>query len=340
MALQANLPSSGQLDGDAYVVATVPPDRTNVLFVWDTETTTWVDAGSISGPAGPTGPAGAAGVTGPAGAIGPAGATGPAGAQGIQGPVGAAGPAGAAGSRGTGWFVGTGAPPPDIPGQIDGDMYLDTATGNVYKLTVLSGYPIGSLPSIGAAFEGGIYGGLISQSANGVATHALIIAPKSTGMSSKATKTSNTASSGSASMFDGYANSEASKDATHPANQWARALTIGGYTDWYVPALYELEILYRSFKPNSDEGNNDAYGTNPHAVPPTTNYTLSVPGLTAFTPFVLGGAEAFFDGQMNTSTQNSATQVILQDWFYGNWEGNSKTFAQQTRAIRKVAVIP
>ncbi|WP_186437644.1 hypothetical protein [Synechococcus sp. Ace-Pa] len=330
------LPTANRQQGDAYIVQ----DEGDTLYVWDAALVTWINAGAIQGPAGPAGAAGPAGPTGPAGVgvVGPAGA---AGQQGIQGVPGVPGAAGSAGSRGTGWFVGTGPPLAQIAGSIPGDLYLDTFTGEVYQLGAApSGVPVGDLPSIGSSYQGGYYGGLISQSANGVATHALIIAPKAAGMSSQQTKTSNTASSGADSSFDGFANSEAANNASHPANQWARGLTIAGFSDWYVPALYELEILYRRFKPTSDEGNNDQFGTNAYAVPPSTNYTISSPDRTAFIPFELGGAEAFFDGQMNTSTQSSATEVILQDWYYGNWFANSKTFAQQTRAIRKIAVIP
>ncbi|WP_143593584.1 collagen-like protein [Synechococcus sp. 1G10] len=342
VATQAQLPSSGQLDGDAYVVATVPPDRTNVLFVWDTETTQWVDAGSISGPAGPAGPAGSAGPTGPAGGTGPAGATGATGPQGIQGPIGPTGVAGPAGTRGTGWFVGSGPPPTNIPGSIVGDMYLDQATGDVYLLgSGPTGIPVGNLPAIGAAFQGGFYGGLISQSANGVATHALVIAPKATGHVLRACKTTNTATAGTSSTFDGYANSEAAKDAAHPANQWARALSIGGYSDWYIPAQFELEILFRRFKPDNSEGNTPGFGANAYAVPPTTaNYSGSVPPATAVTAFQAGNAEAFEAINYGSSTQDGATTHVIQDWFYGPPEPNSKTFQQQVRAIRKVAVLP
>jgi hypothetical protein len=46
---------------------------------------------------------------------------------------------------------------------------------------------------IGDAYEGGYYAGEISTSGNGVATHRLVVAPKSSGQSSsKAWKTSNT----------------------------------------------------------------------------------------------------------------------------------------------------
>jgi hypothetical protein len=111
------------------------------LWVWDGDS--WTDAGLIQGPPGVQGPVGP---TGPKGDTGAAGATGPAGADGATGPTGAEGPAGvdgtdgadgatgAQGPRGTGWFSGAGAPAPEPPGAIAGDMYLDTVTGDVYTL--------------------------------------------------------------------------------------------------------------------------------------------------------------------------------------------------------------
>ncbi len=332
------LPTSNRQQGDAYVVQ----DEGDTLYSWNASGNNWVNAGQIQGPAGPVGPAGAAGPAGPTGNTGPAGATGATGPQGIQGPIGAAGPAGGAGPRGTGWFVGSGPPPTNIPGSIVGDMYLDQATGDVYLLgSGPTGIPVGDLPAIGVAFQGGYYGGLISQTANGVATHALIISPASTGQSSRACKTANTATAGAASTFDGFANTEAAKDAAHPANQWARALSIGGYSDWYVPALYELEILYRRFKPDNSEGNTPGFGANAYAVPPTTaDYSVSIPGTTTVTAFQSGNAEAFFSGTMGTSTQDSSTTHQAQDWFYGPWSPTSKTTALTVRAIRKIAVVP
>jgi hypothetical protein len=200
---------------------------------------------------------------------------------------------------------------------------------------------VASLPAIGAAYEGGFYGGLISQSGNGVPTHALIIAPKATGQSSRAIKTTNTATTGAGSTFDGLANSNAANDAGHPAAQWARALSIGGFTDWYVPALYELEILFRRFKPDNSEGNTPGFGANPYAVPPTTaNYSVSVPPTTTVSAFVSGAAQAFFEGPNWSSTQDAATTAVSQDWYYGEWSSLSKTVSQTVRAIRRIPVLP
>lgn len=77
------------------------------------------------------------GPEGPAGATGPQGVQGPAGEQGVagaDGATGAAGADGAQGDRGNTWFTGVGAPT-TIPGSIVGDLYLDTDTSNVYKLS-------------------------------------------------------------------------------------------------------------------------------------------------------------------------------------------------------------
>jgi hypothetical protein len=341
VATAANLPNSGQVDGDAYVVENASGSRSDVLYVWRTATTEWIDAGSISGPAGPAGPQGSAGPTGPPGGVGPSGGTGPAGPQGIQGTAGPAGVAGPAGARGSGWFVGNGAPG-SIPGALAGDLYLDLISGEVHQLQPPpAGFSIANLPAIGAAFQGGFYGGLISQAANGIASHALIIAPKATGESSRACKTANTATAGTGSSFDGFANSEAAKDAAHPANQWARALSIGGYDDWYLPSLYELEILYRRFKPDNSEGNTPGFGANSYAVPPTSaDYSGVIPAQSAVVAFQVGGAQEFFAGSIGTSTQDSATTHLVQDWYYGNWDPASKTTAQTVRAIRKIALVP
>ena len=93
VARWGNLPSSGQAQGDAYIVL-----NTGHLAVWDG--VEWIDAGSIQGPAGPPGPAGqtgAQGVPGPTGAQGQQGPQGIPGTAGATGPAGQTGPAGAAG---------------------------------------------------------------------------------------------------------------------------------------------------------------------------------------------------------------------------------------------------
>jgi hypothetical protein len=155
VATVANLPANAA-KGDAYLV-----QADDSLRVWDTGTISWVNGGSIQGPQGP---------------------------QGIQGPTGADG---AIGPRGTGWFTGTGAPPAAIPGAVDGDLYLDLASGTVCQVGPIR---VTDLPAIGSSFQGGFNGSLISHTANGVPTHALIVSPRASGMAlNLAWKTVNTA---------------------------------------------------------------------------------------------------------------------------------------------------
>lgn len=43
-------------------------------------------------------------------------------------------------------------------------------------------------------------------------------------------------------------------------------ISLGGYTDWYMPAKNELEVLYYNLKPNIS-ANAGASGINTNAVP-------------------------------------------------------------------------
>jgi hypothetical protein len=53
--------------------------------------------------------------------------------KGAQGAQGQPGSPGAQGPRGSAWFTGTGVPT-TVAGSLPGDLYLDTTTGDVYKL--------------------------------------------------------------------------------------------------------------------------------------------------------------------------------------------------------------
>lgn len=62
---------------------------------------------------------------------------GPLGPMTIPTVAGPMGPKGDPGARGSIWTTGSGAPL--APGGVDGDMYLDTATGNVWQWSAASG---------------------------------------------------------------------------------------------------------------------------------------------------------------------------------------------------------
>jgi len=84
------------------------------------------------------------GSTGPQGPAGPTGATGPAGATGATGPQGPQGPTGPAGANGEKWYTGSGAPSAGT--GVNGDLYLNTSTGDVYeKVSGAWGSPIANI---------------------------------------------------------------------------------------------------------------------------------------------------------------------------------------------------
>lgn len=140
--LVANLPTTGQKDGDAWIV-----EADGHMHIWNTSTG-WRDVGQIRGergavgPQGPTGAQGPKGDTGAVGPQGPAGPTGQAGPEGPQGPAGEIGPLGPEGPEGpiglqgpkgdpgTQVYVGNGPPAGDF--GLPGDKYIDSLTGDIY----------------------------------------------------------------------------------------------------------------------------------------------------------------------------------------------------------------
>jgi hypothetical protein len=203
------------------------------------------------------------------------------------------------------------------------------------------------LPAIGDAFEGGFFAGLISHTDDGVATHALIVAPAATGASgtgytittSLQWKTSNTTTAGTTSSFDGAANTANMSGGAHPAADFCTGLSIGGYSDWYLPARYELDIAYENLKPTTNS-NNTSWGINPYSVPErTVNRTAGAPAQTSVAAFQSGGAEAFLAGIHWSSTENSSTLAWVVSFTNGNQDSDdSKGFSRRVRAFRKLAL--
>lgn len=194
-------------------------------------------------------------------------------------------------------------------------------------------------PQIGAAYEGGYFAGQISTAGNGVASHNLVIAPVSTGENGSIPwKTSNTSTPGTSSVIDGPANSSAMNNATHPAAQFCEGLSIGGYSDWYMPAKNELEVCYYNLKPDTSS-NNTASGTNTNAVPSrSSNYTAGTPAQTSATDFKSGGSQAFGAVGYWSSTEYSAANAWFQIFNNGGQYYGYKANSVRVRAVRRVAV--
>jgi hypothetical protein len=128
--------------------------------------------------------------------------------------------------------------------------------------------------------------------------------------------------------------------ATYPAAQFCEGLTIGGFSDWYMPAKNELDVCYFNLKPTTTS-NNTSSGINANAVPArASNYTTGTPAQTSAAVFVTStGAEAFNSANYWTSTQSTATTGYGQFFLSGYQQPLGKSSsAYFVRAIRRVAV--
>jgi hypothetical protein len=194
---------------------------------------------------------------------------------------------------------------------------------------------------IGVAYGGGYFAGYISQTANGVATHGLIVAPAASGYNGEVAlqlKTTNTSTSGTSSLFDGAANTANMANASHPAANYCAGLTIDSYSDWYLPALYELEIAYYNLKPTTTN-NNIGWGTNAYSVPTrNSTYTSGDPAQTSVTAFQSGGAEDFVANSHWSSSEVNATEAWILYFSNGARQNISKTNSRYVRAFRKFAL--
>lgn len=256
--------------------------------------------------------------------------------------------------------------------------------GIPYTFTVTATNGVGTSPAsttsnsitpvlvIGEAYGGGYFAGQISTNANGIATHNLVIAPKSSQAVKQYKYPSRLNWDSARSTFNGEQNTSElvplgaagpaySQDFTVvPAAHYCNDLVIGGYSDWYLPSLYELEICYYNLKPsnfnNSDVGRSTA---NPYAVPQRSgNYTYgpyagphsaSNPAKTLVALFQEGNSEAFDLGDTTvpayywTSTGLPNTDDRVGDayamiFMYGYARDITKSFEFPTRAMRKVPI--
>ena len=206
-----------------------------------------------------------------------------------------------------------------------------------------------SVPTIiGQEWGGGYYAGKISTSNNGVATHYLIVAPKSTEVFGKTFI--NGTNLNAASEIDGPTNTTNIENAngSDPA-RYCHNLVTGGYSDWYLPAKNELETIYFFLKPT--EGNtagNYPGATHTNAVDPEpigTYYTSTVPGQTTALAFRQGGGQHF---EPSVGTANYPYWCSTEHWMSDSWRAQRFDSGQQeviprsygawTRAVRRIPV--
>lgn len=148
--------------------------------------------------------------------------------------------------------------------------------------------------------------------------YRVIVAPKAAGETfGLPWKNATTAApAGTQTLVEGWrstnAMTAAGNSTVYPQAHWARGLSIGGYTDWYVPSRDEFEVIWGNLKPGGASNsvanrptavrnyqNLGAYadltlanGANRNSAPNRAAYTPGVPAITALAPWVSGGSEA------------------------------------------------
>jgi len=185
---------------------------------------------------------------------------------------------------------------------------------------------------IGQAFAGGFLAGVIDTVAGTIDSqddyqtgerYALVVAPKSleTQPGPEWDAQDRAGESGSFTRWDGLSSTEnilAKNDTNYVAFEHIRSIRTSdpvpsdGGSDWYLPAMDEIELIYRNLKPvtadnytgNSTRtfpGSQDV-GFNPSSDPTASAYTAGDPSQTSVTDFQDGGAEAVDFGRYWSST--------------------------------------
>lgn len=189
-------------------------------------------------------------------------------------------------------------------------------------------------PAIGAAYGGGYYAGQILVGGN---NYALVFSPIAGEGGYLPYFDGSGDFTGGASNNDGWAtrNEQVAFGITNfPQQNFCYGLTIGGFTDWYMPSRDELEMIYRNFKPTT-AANNTTTGANTTAVPNTTNYVAGNPVRTTIAAFIAGGAQAL------TAEDYASSTALNFDYLMRNMDSGAATSSgfygwYKVRAVRRV----
>lgn len=196
-----------------------------------------------------------------------------------------------------------------------------------------------AIGSAGAAYGGGTYVGIIDtigfsgsdyayEPGSTGLRYALVVCPQAYEPATNLTwGPAGWYSAAAASRWDGLGNTTAVTAAagagiasTHPLFAYCAAINANtatglrgspadtrapsdGGSEWYVPAIDELELIYRTLKPTADANSTGTYnlgvaigsasrGYNPSSSPAGTAYSSGSPAQTSVTSFRQGGEEA------------------------------------------------
>ena len=192
-----------------------------------------------------------------------------------------------------------------------------------------------ALPSIGAPFEGGFYGGVVRVADQ---LFAIAWAPKAFGETTGYWLDSYEPVHGADSCSDSVANTLAMAEAGSPIAKWALGLLIDDHKDWVIPSRDVLELAYRHLKPGTYEtACSFRDGDNPSSLPAGYPYTEATPIVqTSVAAFQKGASEAFEEAWYWSSTQYSADGAWVQNFSNGCQGHDDKKYAGRARAVRLI----
>ena len=188
------------------------------------------------------------------------------------------------------------------------------------------------IPILGTSMDGGFYAGRIKVDGQ---PFALILLSKAEGEHRGVWIPRYKDVPGAKSYNDGLANTQAMAEAGSGIAK--KAIDLGAY----IPALDELEVIYRNLKPTARE--NYCYmrsGINVNAIEPTAPYAPDFTLQTQTELFQAGGAEAFAEEAYWTSTQYASDSVYAwYQYFLGGYQRYAyKYYKLRARFVRRLPI--
>ena len=195
---------------------------------------------------------------------------------------------------------------------------------------------VAELPQIGTPLAGGFYAGRFQ---NAAAHFALIVSPAAGDIEGTWGEPGKMLD-GCRNFVDGKQNTIDLAEAGSELARLLMQLDINGFTDWFLPARDQLELLYRNLKPTTEETwGSYMDGHNTHSVPPGDLYTNGKPVQTDIVAFQEDGDHALHDTWYWTSTQYSAHNAFCQDFGDGYQYGLGKSNELRARAVRQIQLV-
>lgn len=189
----------------------------------------------------------------------------------------------------------------------------------------------------GTEWEGGYFGGILTFGGD---VYGQVISPKALGDLGPAIwHRDYSLIDGAGSFFDGLGNTKAMAEAGSEIAQQVLDLRINGRDDWHIGARDQVELMYRGFKPTTDENYVYRNGDNPSSLPVGYPYSIHLPGQTPVELFREGTAEAFEATWYFTSTQYSAGNAWGQDFDDGTQYYALKYYIGRFRAVRMIKIL-